>query len=60
MLLCILQLRFSSDRWGTLAYMPPERHTPPYRYGEAADAWAFGVLVYRTLVGKLPKFDKTT
>ncbi|KAG9061963.1 hypothetical protein KI688_006680 [Linnemannia hyalina] len=48
------------DSWGTLAYMPPERHTPPRRYGKAADAWAFGVLVYRTLIGKKPTFTKKT
>ncbi|KAF9118298.1 hypothetical protein BGX30_004676, partial [Mortierella sp. GBA39] len=48
------------DSWGTLAYMPPERRTPPRRYGKAADAWASGVLVYRTLIGKKPTFEKTT
>ncbi|KAF9537353.1 hypothetical protein EC957_008406, partial [Mortierella hygrophila] len=45
---------------GTLDYMPPERHTAPRRYGKAADAWAFGILVYRALVGKKPTFTKKT
>ncbi|KAK3842660.1 MAG: kinase-like domain-containing protein [Linnemannia gamsii] len=45
---------------GIRTYMPPERLITPYRYGRAADVWAFGILMFEMLVGRLPMRNNET
>ncbi|KAK3834137.1 MAG: kinase-like domain-containing protein [Linnemannia gamsii] len=45
---------------GNLNYMPPERIIFPHRYGKPADAWAFGILMFEMLVGRLPERNDET
>ncbi|KAK3834139.1 MAG: kinase-like domain-containing protein [Linnemannia gamsii] len=48
------------NRRGNQNYMSPERLVTPHRFGKAADVWAFGILMFEMLVGRLPERNDET
>ena len=48
------QLTRSFSTLGTPAYMSPEQIRTPRSVDRATDVWAFGLLLFRALVGRLP------
>ncbi|KAK3834138.1 MAG: kinase-like domain-containing protein [Linnemannia gamsii] len=48
------------NRRDNQTYMPPERLVTPHRFGKAADVWAFGILMFEMLVGRLPERNDET
>ncbi|KAG0375218.1 hypothetical protein BGX24_009408, partial [Mortierella sp. AD032] len=52
---CQSPIALSGNRRGNQSYMPPERLVTPHRFGKAADVWAFGILMFEMLVGRLPE-----
>lgn len=44
----------ASTQAGTLAYWPPERFLPGFRYDIRGDVWSLGITLMETILGQLP------